>query len=156
MRVRRGERRVKEKKEPLPQGTTDLSISIASPSPARPDTRREDFALGSQGIGLSWSLQQLSVYIDMSLSSFLLPGTNKGKDKAIDQGLDDLFHSTASVSILSLSLKASSEQGAHSGPSSSPNYQCCPFRDCRSNCIIGEEAKGGRALREWGRETIEG
>lgn len=37
----------------------------------------------------------------MSLSSFLLPGTSKGKTKAIDTGLDDLFRSTASVSLRS-------------------------------------------------------
>ncbi|KAH9924670.1 uncharacterized protein BXZ73DRAFT_79221 [Epithele typhae] len=33
----------------------------------------------------------------MSLSSFLLPGTSKGKAKNIDQGLDHLFRSTAPV-----------------------------------------------------------
>ncbi|PIL22632.1 hypothetical protein GSI_15323 [Ganoderma sinense ZZ0214-1] len=33
----------------------------------------------------------------MSLSSFLLPGTSKGKAKAIDKGLDDLFRSNPSV-----------------------------------------------------------
>ncbi|KAI1790154.1 hypothetical protein LXA43DRAFT_1017651 [Ganoderma leucocontextum] len=35
--------------------------------------------------------------MDMSLSSFLLPGANKGKAKAIDKSLDDLFRSTASA-----------------------------------------------------------
>ncbi|KAI0754878.1 hypothetical protein C8Q80DRAFT_1141625 [Daedaleopsis nitida] len=33
----------------------------------------------------------------MSLASFLLPGSSKGKAKAIDTGLDDLFRSTASA-----------------------------------------------------------
>ena len=38
----------------------------------------------------------------MSLSSFLLPGADKGKAKAIDTGLDDLFRANASVSPSSL------------------------------------------------------
>ncbi len=49
----------------------------------------------------------------MSLSSFLLPGDKKAKAKVIDKGLDDLFRSTASVSLMfpcSMFPKANSEQ----------------------------------------------